>query len=144
MMALLQEVGLPGLFVISFLAATILPLGSELFLLALHAQGFAPMDLLWVAGTANVLGSCVNYFLGRFAGIWLIKHVWRVSDVQMQRAQLRMQRYGYAGLLLAWLPVMGDPLTLVAGVLRLNFIVFMLLVALGKFARYAFLLFVFA
>lgn len=144
MMEISQEAGLSGLFIVSFLAATLLPLGSEVFLLALQAKGFAAPELLLVAGCGNVLGSCLNYVLGRYAGIWVITRIWRVSALQLKTAQQRMGRYGYLALLLAWVPVIGDPLTFVAGLLKLHAGLFLLLVAVGKFTRYALLLLVFA
>lgn len=144
MMDVLQQAGLPGLFFVAFLAATLLPMGSELFVLALQQQGFAPMDLFWVAGAGNVLGSCVNYALGWYAGSWIIIKYMRVSAAQLELAQLRLQKYGYILLLFAWLPVVGDPLTFVAGILKLRFSVFLLLVGVSKLARYAALLYLFA
>jgi membrane protein YqaA with SNARE-associated domain len=143
MMDVLQQAGLPGLFFVAFLAATLLPLGSEIWVVTLQQQGFAPLDLLLVAGAGNVLGSCVNYALGWYAGSWLITKYLRVSVTQLELAQLRLQKHGYVLLLFAWLPVVGDPLTFMAGILKLRFSVFLLLVGVGKLARYAVLLYLF-
>lgn len=124
------------MFLSSFLAATILPLSSEVVLSLLLAGGYAPLPVVGIATTGNVLGSMVNYWIG-LAGIgWLTQKVSRVSDEQVQKARDRFQSWGKAGLLLAWVPVIGDPLTVAAGMLRVNFFLFIILVTAGKLGRY--------
>jgi membrane protein YqaA with SNARE-associated domain len=124
------------LFCSAFIAATLLPLASEALLGTLLYQGYAPL-LLWLAATAgNTLGACLNWYLGKWCLHWQ-KHRWfPVSAAQLERAQTRFQRYGAASLLLSWVPIIGDPLTLLAGVMRVPFWRFLLLVALGKGLRY--------
>jgi membrane protein YqaA with SNARE-associated domain len=129
-----------SLFLSGFIAATLFPASSEVLLIMLQQQGHTPW-LLWLGATAgNTLGSCVNWYLGkemlRFQG----KRWFPFNEGQLSRAQQQFQRYGFWTLLLAWLPVVGDPLTLIAGVLRVRFIPFLLLVATGKGVRYAVLL----
>lgn len=120
-----------------FLAATLIPASSEALLLLLFQQGYTPW-LLWLAATTgNTLGSCVNWFLGREIVKFRDKRWFPVSPQQLQTAQAHFNRYGTWSLLLAWLPVVGDPLTLVAGVLRVRFVLFLVLVATGKSLRYA-------
>jgi membrane protein YqaA with SNARE-associated domain len=120
-----------------FLAATLIPASSEALLLVLFQQGYTPW-LLWLAATTgNTLGSCVNWFLGREIVRFRDRRWFPVSPQQLQKAQALFNRYGTWSLLLAWLPVVGDPLTLVAGVLRVRFVLFLLLVATGKSLRYA-------
>lgn len=120
-----------------FLAATLIPASSEALLLVLFQQGYTPW-LLWLAATiGNTLGSCVNWFLGREIVRFRDRRWFPVSLQQLQRAQALFNRYGTWSLLLAWLPVVGDPLTLVAGVLRVRFVLFLVLVATGKSLRYA-------
>jgi len=120
-----------------FLAATLIPASSEALLLVLFQQGYTPW-LLWLAATTgNTLGSCVNWFLGREIVRFRDRHWFPVSPQQLQKAQTLFNRYGTWSLLLAWLPVVGDPLTLVAGVLRVRFVLFLVLVATGKSLRYA-------
>jgi membrane protein YqaA with SNARE-associated domain len=93
---------------------------------------------LWLAATiGNTLGSCVNWFLGREIVRFRDRRWFPVSLQQLQKAQALFNRYGTWSLLLAWLPVVGDPLTLVAGVLRVRFVLFLMLVATGKGLRYA-------
>jgi membrane protein YqaA with SNARE-associated domain len=120
-----------------FLAATLIPASSEALLLVLFQQGYTPW-LLWLAATTgNTLGSCVNWFLGREIVRFRDRRWFPVSPQQLQKAQALFNRYGTWSLLLAWLPVVGDPLTLVAGVFRVRFVLFLLLVATGKSLRYA-------
>lgn len=129
-----------GLFASGFIAATLFPASSELLLIALYHQNYNVI-LLWIAAsTGNTLGSCVNWYLGKELLRFQHKRWFPVSPPQLQRAQYYMQRFGYWGLFFSWLPVVGDPLTLVAGVMRIPFIRFLMLVFAGKATRYALLL----
>lgn len=128
------------LFVSAFTAATLLPGSSEVLLLALQQQGYLPIWLWLFATAGNTLGSCVNWYLGKEVNRFQHKRWFPFTPTQMTAASLRFQRYGSWSLLLSWLPVVGDPLTLIAGVLRVRFSLFLLLVALGKGLRYAVLL----
>lgn len=120
-----------------FLAATLIPASSEALLLVLFQQGYTPW-LLWLAATTgNTLGSCVNWAIGWEIGKFQHKRWFPVTPLQLDSAQTHFRRYGIWSLLLAWLPVVGDPLTLVAGVLRVRFVLFLMLVATGKGLRYA-------
>lgn len=126
-----------SLFFSAFLAATILPFSSEILLLALLQQGHPELLLLLVAGTGNVLGSCLNWWLGTCLTRFQHRRWFYFSPQQIARAQDRFRRFGSWTLLFAWVPVIGDPLTLIAGVMRLHFLPFLILTASGKFARYA-------
>lgn len=132
--------GYVSLFATGFIAATLLPASSEVLLLTLAQQGYAPLGLWLAATSGNTLGSCVNWYLGKELLRFQHKRWFPVSPQQLHKAQLQFQRYGSWSLLLAWLPIVGDPLTLVAGTLRVRFSLFLMLVALGKGARYALLL----
>jgi membrane protein YqaA with SNARE-associated domain len=124
-----------------FIAATLFPASSEVLLLALFQQGYTPW-LLWLAATVgNTLGSCLNWYLGCQIVRFRDKPWFPVTAQQLSRAQAQFNRYGVWSLLLAWLPVVGDPLTFVAGALRVQFWLFLLLVAVGKSLRYAVLIF---
>ena len=125
------------LFLTGFIAATLFPASSEALLLTLLAQEHAALALFVAATLGNTLGSCVNWYLGLRLLDFQHKRWFPFSGPSINRAQRHFQRYGIYSLLLAWLPVVGDPLTLVAGVLRLRFPLFLLLVLLGKAARYA-------
>lgn len=136
-MDFLTGYGLWGLFAASFLAATILPLSSEVVLGYLLLQNFNVCAVVAVATTGNVLGSLVNYVLGRVGSRVLLEKIFRVSPEDISRARNRFKTHGTISLLLAWVPVIGDPLTVAAGMLKINLWIFLILVSLGKFARYA-------
>jgi membrane protein YqaA with SNARE-associated domain len=125
-----------GLFGGAFAAATILPFSSEAALVVLLLAGYSPVWLLLVAGAGNVLGSAVNWLLGRFIERYRDRKWFPVSDRALARAQGWYHRYGRWSLLLSWVPVIGDPLTLVAGVMREPFTTFLLLVTIAKVGRY--------
>ncbi|MBM95957.1 MAG: hypothetical protein CMI09_08960 [Oceanospirillaceae bacterium] len=135
-MEFLIEYGPTGLFIAAFLAATLLPLGSEAILVALLLNGLDPTGLVLIATAGNVLGSCTNYALGYWGGRPLIQRVIKTTDEELHKAEQRFSRWGQASMLLAWVPVIGDPLTLIAGILRINLAMFLLLVTLGKLGRY--------
>ena len=127
------------LFLVSFISATLLPLGSEALLLYDLSQGFS-LWLLWsVATLGNTLGAAVNYWLGMKGEAWLEKKGY-LSSEKMQKAHSRFEKWGGWVLLLSWAPVIGDPLTFIAGALRYGFAKFLLIVAFGKGVRYAILL----
>ncbi len=125
-----------GLFGSAFFAATILPFYSEVVLFALLRQGGDPLLLLLVATTGNTLGSVVNWWMGLYLLRFQNRRWFYFSPAQITRAQYWFQRYGYWTLLLAWLPIGGDPLTLVAGIMKIRLGVFLPLVAVGKGLRY--------
>jgi membrane protein YqaA with SNARE-associated domain len=130
-----------GLFVSAFTSATLLPGSSEAALIALLALGRGDAGLLVIVATAgNVLGSCVNWVLGRFFSSFRDRRWFPVDDQSYERAAAWFRRYGVWSLLLSWLPIIGDPLTAVAGALRVGFLRFVVLVSLGKAARYVFIL----
>ena len=134
--------GYLGLFASAFLAATLVPFSSEALLAAMVSSArFEPMMLLVVAGGGNTLGSVANWLLGRFCLHWQDRKWFPFKPDQLARASKWFTRYGAWSLLLAWLPIIGDPLTFAAGVFRVNFWLFVILVALGKFGRYALLVF---
>ena len=125
-----------SLFLVAFGAATLLPLQSEAVLAGLLLAGGQPAwALLLVATLGNVLGSLVNWVLGRFLADFRHRKWFPVSESAIERAQATC-RYGRWTLLLSWLPVIGDPLTLVAGLMRESPWVFLLLVTLAKAGRY--------
>lgn len=121
----------------AFISATLLPFGSELVLAGLLTQGY-PALLLWgIATVFNTLGSVLNWYLGRQLLLFQHKSWFMFKPTQIEQASSQFQRWGLPSLLLAWLPVIGDPLTLVAGVLRVRLLWFVLLVGFGKGVRYA-------
>ena len=138
---MLEPYGLLGLFAAAFLAATIFPFQSELLLLALAAAGrHDPWALLAAASLGNTLGSVANWALGRFLIGFQDRRWFPVKGAAVERARRLFLRWGLWSLLFAWVPFVGDPLTVVAGALRTPLAPFVLLVGLGKTARYALLL----
>lgn len=133
----LNQPGYVSLFFMSFLASTLLPLGSEWLLVMMLAGGYDPMSTVAIATVGNYLGAALTYLIGIGGGGWLIEKVMRVSPQQRERARQYYRRYGAFSLFFSWLPIVGDPLCLVGGMLRINFGLFTLLVASGKLARYA-------
>ena len=127
-----------SMFLTAFLAATILPAQSEILLAGLHASGnYHHVGLLTAATTGNVLGSVVNWGIGRYLIHFRDRRWFPIRPALIDRATAWYQRWGFWSLLLAWAPFIGDPLTLVAGILRENFWIFLVLVTIGKAARYA-------
>lgn len=126
-----------GLFGISFLAATLLPAQSELGLSGLIYAGADPIVLLVLAASVgNTLGSLVNWGLGRGAVHFSNAAWFPVKPEKLEKATAWYHRYGRWSLLLSWAPVIGDPLTLAAGVLKEPFWSFLVLVAIAKTGRY--------
>ena len=130
------ELGYLGLLVSAFLAATILPLSSEIVLSGLLLNGFSPMALVAVATTGNVLGSLTNYALGYWLSLEVVKKWLKMSEKEFLRAEQRFAKYGLFSLCFAWVPIIGDPLTVIAGVLRIRLLWFLILVSAGKLMRY--------
>lgn len=127
-----------GLFLSALGAATLLPLQSESVLVALLlSTAYPPWALLAVASLGNILGSVLNWLLGRYLEHFRHKPWFPVSDRRLQQAQRGYARYGRWSLLLSWVPIIGDPLTLVAGIMRERLWVFLLIVSLAKTTRYA-------
>lgn len=126
-----------GLFLVAFLAATLLPAQSELALAGMIASGrYDTALLVAVASLGNVLGSTTNWLLGLYATRFEDRKWFPVSRTQMKKAEGWYHRWGRWSLLMSWAPVIGDPLTLVAGVLREPLPVFLALVTLAKLGRY--------
>jgi membrane protein YqaA with SNARE-associated domain len=133
-----MEYPLAGLWFSAFLAATLLPLPSEAVVIGLWLSGQHDATTLWLVATCgNVAGSSVNWATGY--GLAHLRHkAWfPFTPATLHAAELRFQRYGTWSLLFAWVPIIGDPLTFVAGLLRVHFIHFACWVSLGKGGRYA-------
>ncbi len=126
-----------SLFFISFLAATILPFSSELTLAGLiSTSNYDNLLLLVFASFGNVLGSVFNWGLGFYARNLTIKKWFPFKETQIERSSKWFSKFGKWSLLFAWVPIVGDPLTFVAGLLRVRFLDFIILVAIGKVSRY--------
>ncbi|MDB4082214.1 DedA family protein [Candidatus Pelagibacter sp.] len=126
-----------SLFAISFLAATILPFSSELTLVGLIAtSNYDNFFLLIVASLGNIFGSVVNWVLGFYSRNLTTKKWFPFKETQIERSSRWFKNFGKWSLLFAWVPIVGDPLTLVSGLLRVRFLDFIILVAIGKVSRY--------
>ena len=130
------EAGLAGMFVCAFLAATLLPLGSEAVLLALLYADYPVIPLIITATAGNVGGSLVNYWLGWRFGRAGIMRIAKVPEHRLVKAEHQFRLWGRWSLCLAWVPVIGDPLTFIAGILRISPVWFVVLVTAGKASRY--------
>lgn len=130
-------IGYLGLFASALIAATILPMQSEAVLVALLLAGDRPVSLLLaVATVGNVLGAVINWGIGRFLRRFRGHRWFPASERQLARAEGWYLRYGRWALLGSWLPIVGDPITVVAGMLRAPLWSFVLLVTLAKGGRY--------
>jgi len=126
-----------SLFLISFLAATILPFSSELTLAGLMVtSNYDNLLLLIVASLGNILGSVVNWILGFYSRNLSKKKWFLLKDEKIEKSSRWFKKFGKWSLLFAWVPFIGDPLTLAAGLLRVRFIEFFILVTMGKVSRY--------
>jgi membrane protein YqaA with SNARE-associated domain len=133
----MEAIGYVSLFVTAFAAATILPLSSEAVLSALVvSEGFHLWLLIATAGIGNTLGACVNWGLGRYCVRWRDNRWFPISSATLERHACWFHRYGVYTLLFSWVPIIGDPLTAIAGILKVRFVWFLPLVATGKTARY--------
>jgi membrane protein YqaA with SNARE-associated domain len=124
------------LFVSAFLAATILPFYSEVVLFALLQAGGDPVSLVLVATLGNTLGAAVNWVMGRYLLHFQDRRWFYFKQDQIEKAQAWYGRYGLWSLLLAWLPLGGDALTFIAGIMKVRLWLFLVLVGAGKAGRY--------
>lgn len=125
------------LLISAFLSATLLPGSSEVVLVGLlHSASGQPLILIAVATLGNVSGSVVNWGLGRYFTEFKDRAWFPIKEAALIRAQAWFARFGLWSLLLSWVPVIGDPLTLVAGIMRVPFGWFLLIVTIGKAVRY--------
>lgn len=132
------------LFISAFGAATLLPLQSEAVLVGLLIKSIHPAwMLIAVASMGNILGSCVNWYLGLKIEQFKNKTWFPVSEKNMTKAEGIYQKYGYWSLLFSWVPIIGDPITLIAGLLKENFARFLLMVSIAKIGRYIFVYLIF-
>lgn len=140
--ALSTQAVLVSVFFSAFVSSTVLPGASEAVLIAGAKAGHALMPLWLVASLGNTLGGVSSWWLGRWIAHYRPARFGH--DPRRARALAWLQRWGWPGLLLSWLPIIGDPLCVAAGWLRLNIYWSVFAIALGKTARYAVLLLVLA
>jgi membrane protein YqaA with SNARE-associated domain len=131
------------LFISALGAATILPFSSEATLLIMLNQSLNIYWLWLFATLGNTIGAMINWWLGRYMLNYQDKKWFPVSQQGIYRSQKWFQKYGVWSLLMSWLPIIGDALTLTAGFLKVKFSLFLVLTAIGKGARYAFVIAIF-
>ena len=125
------------IFFLSFLAATILPFSSEIGLASLLAlDTYNNILLLIFASCGNILGSCINWLLGYYSRGFENKKWFPFNNQNLVKASNWFEKYGKWSLLLSWMPVVGDPITFIAGTMKTKFKTFILLVSISKISRY--------
>ncbi len=132
------------LFASSFLAATIFPAGSEVLLATLSAAGNHDKFLLSAIATiGNVLGALVNWSIGYYFAKFKNRKWFLLKNIHLKKYYNIYQKWGVWSLLLSWMPIIGDPLTIIAGIFRVNIWIFLLLVSIGKAGRYLLIISIF-
>lgn len=134
---LVFQSGYLGLFLVSFFAATLLPLGSELFVAAMISHGYNPFIVFTAASAGNTLGAAANYAVGKYGADFILSRCISIDASRLSVFKEKVRKFGAPVLFFSWVPVIGDPLTLAAGALNLNFYIFTFWVLTGKALRYA-------
>lgn len=135
------ELGYLGLFLACFVSATILPFTSEGILLFFLISGYDPFICLLIATLGNTVGGITNYLLGMLGNIKSIEKRFKNPE-KFHKTSAQISKYGYWLALLSWVPIIGDPLTILLGFFRVKFIPMLLLMTFGKFIRYALIIFI--
>lgn len=129
------------LFFSSFISATLFPLGSEALLIYNLLEGYNVYLLLFFATLGNTLGACLNYYFG-FKGEEYLENKKILTVAKIEKYKKFFDKYGIWVLMISWMPIIGDPITFVAGILKYRFKYFFLVVLIAKFLRYLFLVFI--
>ena len=129
------ELGYLGLFITCFLAATIFPIASEVFLITMLAAKYDPLSCLFIASAGNTLGSYLNFGIGYIGNPDWLKKL-RVKQKTIESWKVSIQKYGVWLALLSWLPIVGDIIGIALGFFRANIFWSFLFMAIGKFIRY--------
>lgn len=128
------------LFISALVSATLIPFGSETLLIYDIKEGYNLALLLFVATMGNSLGSLINYFIGLKGEEFLVGKNY-LKEERILKTKKYFDKYGAVCILFSWLPIIGDPITFIAGVLRYKLSTFIILVVIAKFSRYLFLAF---
>ena len=128
------------LFITALISATLFPFGSEALLIYDIKEGYNIYLLLFFATLGNSLGSVINYFLGLKGEEYLINKK-LLNEKYISKTKTYFDKYGFWSILFSWLPIIGDPITFVAGILKYDFRKFLILVIIAKFSRYLFIAF---
>ena len=125
-----------GLFITSFLASTIVPLGSEGVVMYMAIRGYNMAAVVIIASIGNYLGACTTYLLGRIGRERLLEKYIKMDRDELKKAEKIFKKYGPPALLFTWLPIVGDALAAMGGLFELSFSIFSLYVFIGKLLRY--------
>lgn len=134
----LKDYGYWGMALLSFLSGSVIPIASEALLLVLLGLGLNAMWLIVVATVGNTLGGITCFMLGYLTDKQTVKRVFRISDKKMERADSLIQRYGYWAAVLSFMPIIGEAILVALGIMRVDKYKVSIVMAIGKFARYAF------
>lgn len=136
-MTWLENLGLLGLFLGTFLSATVVPFSSDaLYLAILHISGL-PMECLLIGTAGNWLGGVTTYFLGRLASWEWVEKTFRIKQDSLEKQRARIEKYGVWTALLTWVPFIGDVIAILLGFYRSPAVPALLLMLIGKFGRFA-------
>ena len=130
------------LFLTALAAATLLPAYSEILLGGMVAQGYSLWWIWFWATAGNTAGSVINGVIGRQVDRFKNKRWFPITENQLEKARKQFNRYGQWSLIMGWLPIGGDALTLVGGIMRVPWLNFVVLVGIGKGIRYALVIWV--
>ena len=134
----LKDYGYWGMALLSFLSGSIIPIASEALLVVLLGVGLNATWLIVVATVGNTLGGITCFMLGYLTDKQTVKRVFRISDKKMERADSLIQRYGYWAAVLSFMPIIGEAILVALGIMRVDKYKVSIVMAIGKFARYAF------
>lgn len=134
------SLGYFGLFLITFLAATLVPLASEVFVLGMPLLGYNVWIVMLVALVGNFFGNLTNYYVGLRGSEFVLSRYIKIKEKTWKRAERFYERWGPVALFFSWMPIIGDPLTVVAGAFKIDLRIFTFWVLLGKLVRYLLLL----
>ncbi len=137
---LAEQFGYVGLLITSFLAATVLPFSSEVAVLLMHQLGFNRILILLFATTGNFLGALSNYYVGKLGNQHLLSKYVATDNEKLAKAQKLFEYWGTPILFFSWLPIIGDPLTIIPGILDSKLLPVVFWVLLGRALRYVFIL----
>lgn len=132
----LFQSGYPGLFLLSFLAATLLPLSSEILVVTMVYSGYDIPSVWLIATLGNFSGGLTNYYAGYYGEKFILSKYLKPDSQKVLRARVYYQKYGASLLFFSWVPVVGDPLCLIPGIFKLKLWQFTFWVLTGKGFRY--------
>ena len=134
----LQDYGYWGMLLLSFLSGSVIPIASEALLVVLLGVGLNAMWLIVVATVGNTLGGITCFMLGYLTDKQIVQRAFSISDKKMERADSLVQRYGYWAAVLSFMPIIGEAILVALGIMRVDKYKVSIVMAIGKFARYAF------